>query len=203
MGEPTTTLLGFFLSAAAAFSKLLGWLGNEDRKRRERVAAYFDQISECMREVAERIEAGDPPRDTCRRLAVYADGLQRILGDRSDPISAGDASAEATRSRLAREIEQAVIIWGSVGESEYERREREAEVATQRREAEVATQRVVAEATAAHYGSRSTTPEATIDRLTDQLEGEFAGRIEVRKSVQQIWDAAGEFTALADALRAR
>lgn len=82
MGEPVS-LLTFFVSAASTFGKLLGWLRNVDRDGRERVANYFDQIASCMREVAERIEAGDPPRDTCRRLAVYADELQNILGDHS------------------------------------------------------------------------------------------------------------------------
>jgi hypothetical protein len=194
MGEPTTTLLGFFLSAATAFSKLLGWLGNEDRSRRERVATYFDQIAACMREVAERIEAGDPPRDTCSRLAVYADELQRILGERNYWISASDASVEATRSRLAREIKQTQRIWMQVGETMNERR---------KREAALVAQSVTREAIAGRHGSHPMTPKATIDRLTDQFEDEFAGHIDVRRSVQQIWDAAGEFAALADALRAR
>ena len=81
MGEPTS-LLGFFLSAASAFGSLFGWFRKEDRARKDRVAAYFDQIAACLREVAERIESGDPPRDTCSKLAVYAEELREILDKR-------------------------------------------------------------------------------------------------------------------------
>lgn len=148
-----------------------------------------------MREVAERIEAGDPPRDTCSRLAVYADELQRILGERNYWISASDASVEATRSRLAREIKQTQITWMQVGEETTNER--------RKREAALVAQSVTREAFAGRHGSHPMTPKATIDRLTDQFEDEFAGHIDARRRVQQIWDAAGEFAALADALRAR
>jgi hypothetical protein len=194
MGEPTT-LLGFFLSAAGAFGKLVGWLSSENRRSRERIATYFDQIAACMREVAERIEAGDPPRDTCRRLAVYADELQQILGNRDYLIASGDASIEATRRRLYLEIKRTESMWGYVGEAVN--RQREAE------HARISKEVVAKVKAAAKARSYSISSGATIDRLTDELEEEFAGRIDVRGSVQQIWDAAGEFTALADALRAR
>jgi hypothetical protein len=190
MGEPVTTLLGFFLSAATAFSKLMGWLGNENRNSRERVATYFDQIAACMREVAERIEAGDPPQDTCRRLAVYADELQRILDRHEYIISAGDVSFEATRSRLVREIKQTQQTWLETDEQ---------------RRAASAAKGVVDRANVGYYIYASPTPAAIakMERLTDRLEDEFVGHVDVRGSVQQIWDAAGEFAALADALRAR
>jgi hypothetical protein len=193
MGEPAT-LLGFFLSAAGAFGKLVGWLSNENRKSRERIATYFDQIAACMREVAERIEAGDPPRDTCRRLAVYADELQQILSNRDYLIASSDASIEATRWRLYGEIKRTEAIWGYVGEAVN--RQREAE------RARVAKEVVAKVKATSKAGSHSISSGAAIDRLTYELEKEFVGRIDLRGSVQQIWDAAGEFTALADALRA-
>jgi hypothetical protein len=194
MGEPTT-LLGFFLSAADAFGRLVGWLSNENRKSRERIATYFDQIAACMREVAERIEAGEPPRDTCRRLAVYADELHQILGNRDYPIASGDATIEVTRWRLYREIQQAEAAWQSIGEAMNRRREVE--------RARVAKGVATKVKAIARANSHSVPSEATIDRLTSELEEEFAGQVNVRRRVQQIWDAAGEFTALADALRAR
>jgi hypothetical protein len=54
-------LLNFFLTAAATFGKLLGWMSSKDRQDRERIATYLDQVAACMQEVAERIENGDPP----------------------------------------------------------------------------------------------------------------------------------------------
>lgn len=174
---------------------LAGWLSNENRKNRERIATYFDQIAACMREVAERIEAGDPPRDTCRRLAVYADELQQILGNRDYLIASGDASIEVTRWRLYREIKRTESLWSYVGEAAF--RQREAERARIAKEV-VANVKATAEA-----GPHSISSGARIDRLTDRLEEEFVSRIGVHRSVQQIWDAAGEFAALADALRAR
>ncbi len=79
MAEP---LLSFFVSAATALGKLTNWFAARNKDQRERIATYFDQIAACLREVAERIEAGEAPRDTCRRLAVFADEIEGLLKDR-------------------------------------------------------------------------------------------------------------------------
>lgn len=195
MGEPTS-FLGFFLSAAVAFGKLLGWLSNENRKSRERVATYFDQIAACMRDVAERIEAGDPPRDTCRRLAVYASELQTFLGNREYLIAAGDASIEATRWRLFREIEHTNYYCGWVLQE------------GQRNAAALAAGNAIKEIEAVTAKSESNrrlteSEEFEIERLADGYAAELSSYEDARMTVQQIWDAAGDFAALADALRAR
>jgi hypothetical protein len=179
-------LLNFFLSAAAVFGKLLGWLSDQDRQSRERIAGYFDQIAECMQEVAERIENGDPPRDTCRRLAVYASELQQILDDRRSPIASNDASIEATRQRLVEEIRETESAWYSAG------------LAMERRMEITEKVNLVAAA-----GSPPSPSESKADALADQFEQELTDQTDRRKSVQKIWDASGEFRALADALRAR
>jgi hypothetical protein len=206
MSEPVS-LLGFFLSAASAFGKLFGWLRDEDRKSRERVATYFDQIAACMREVAERIEAGDPPRDTCRRLAVYADELQKILGDRIALMTARDTSVEETRQRLIQQIRRTQQLWATAGEARIQQDLRSQLDALQRQEEAEATrtakdvvQQVKIAATDRLHKKSSV---AEIDRLADELEGEFASRIDIKGTVQEIWDASGEFAALADALRAQ
>lgn len=179
-------LLSFFLSAAAVFGKLLGWLSDQDRQSRERIAGYFDRIADCMQEVAERIENGDPPRDTCRRLAVYASELQQVLDDQRSPIASDDASIEATRQRLVEEIRETESVWDSAGMA-FERQMEIAEKVN-----------LVAAA-----GPPPSPSEGEADTLADQFEQELTDQKDRRKSVQRIWDASGEFRALADALRAR
>lgn len=171
-------LLEFFVSAAASFGKLLGWLAREGREDRERVATYFDQIAACMREVAERIEAGDPPRDTCRRLAVYANELEVILNARYFPITSGDRSIDDTRQRLTGQVRQVMQAWNEEGGV----RQRLKSMAGE---------------------SRRTSPEGHLDILTSALADELAVETDPSQRIQTIWDASGEFAALADALRAR
>jgi hypothetical protein len=79
-----------------------------------------------MCEVAERIESGDPPEDTCRRLAVYADELRDLLGSRDYLKAAGDDSIEATRWRLVKEVEYTRNVWLEQGASLQKKREAEA-----------------------------------------------------------------------------
>jgi hypothetical protein len=193
MGEPVS-LLGFFLSAASTFGRLVSWLRNTDRDNRERIATFFDQIASCMREVAERIESGDPPRDTCRRLAVYTDELQIILGNDSGLVAAGDASIDETRQRLTSGIEQTRMLWmESLTEDPVVYRLRVA--------SDDLSQVGTFSETNRRRGKQK--PKAAIDRLAHELESEFVHRGDVRTNTQAIWDASGEFAALADALRAR
>jgi hypothetical protein len=187
MAEPVTTLLGFFLSAATAFGKLAGWLRSEKREDRQRLATYFDQIAACMREVAERIEAGDPPRDTCRRLAVYADELYQILDDRRYPVGSDDASVEAARLRLIQEI-RATEGWWVRSTAEKDRASISKKVAAK-------MQAVIF----SKDGSESS--EMTVDHFISELEREFTDQADSHEYVQKIWNAAGEFSALADSLR--
>jgi hypothetical protein len=202
MSEPVTTLLGFFLSTAAAFGKLVGWLSSEDRKTRERVATYFDQIAACMREVAERMEAGDPPRDTCRRLAVYANELNYLLDKDPDFVASGDVSVEVTRERLVIEIKQVHDLW--MGTEEVVKHK------------EVDRKEFVKQLMDAAQGDRPApirdddwftptlfTTRSEEDHQTYRLERELTLYKQFNGSLQQVWDAAGEFAALADTLRAR
>jgi len=178
-------LLSFLLSAANTFGKLLGWLRNQDTQERERIATYFDQIAECIQEVAERIEADDPPRDTCRRLAVYADQLQQILTVPHSLTVSGDESIEETRRRLVEEIKETQRAWLQAGQ------------ATMRRQEIAANMRA-----AAKKGFRSK-PQGDVNKISDELELEISGEADRRIDVQRVWDAAGEFKALADSIRAR
>ena len=157
------------------------WAGFPVRVRedRERVATYFDQIAACMREVAERIgRTGDPPRDTCRRLAVYANELEVILNARYFPITSGDRSIDDTRQRLTGQVQQVMRAWNEEGDV----RQRLKSMAGE---------------------SRRTSPEGHLDILISALADELAVETDSSQRIQTIWDASGEFAALADALRAR
>jgi hypothetical protein len=178
-------LLEFFVSAAGAFGKLLGWLATESRADRERVATYFDQIAACMREVAERIEAGDPPRDTCARLAVYAYEFERILNVRYLQIlSDDDDSIEDIQQKLKWQITTVSMGW----RRELDRREALMAIANRRTQS-------------AHDPELTSSKE--LDTLVNGFERELARNSEFNQRVQKIWDASGEFSALADALRVR
>ena len=180
-------LLNFFLSAATTFGRLLGWLRDQDRQDRERIATYFDQIAACMQEVAERMENGDPPRDTCRRLVVYASELQQILGGRRFSIASSDSSVEATRLRLAEEIDGTIRVWKSLYPRE-EARERQALANIEE---------------AAKSGFKLALTESDIDILTNEMEHELMDQTDLRLHIESTWEASGEFKALADSLRAR
>lgn len=197
MGEPVS-LLSFFLSAAGAFGKLTGWLVNQRQSDRERIAGYFDQVSACLREVAQRVEDGEAPRDTCRRLAVYAQELHHILGDRGYLTAAGDASIDETRLRLAGELQQAHVLWDSASIAGADPIDLASATLSQ-------DLLIVAMAEARRETNDPrlgvAPDEATVDRLERELIDPRASSTQER--VQPIWDAAGEFSALADALRAR
>jgi hypothetical protein len=191
-------LLSFFLSAAATFGKLMGWLSSQDRQDRERIATYFDQIAACMQEVAERVEVGDPPRDTCRRLAVYADQLFYILTYHESVVAGVDSSAEETRRRLVQEIRFAQMTWGGPIQI-YKLSSENLKGLEQERKIEL-----VEKIKAATEGSfEPFSPKAAMDSLTKNLGEEFTGRTDLHEAVQRIWDASGDFKALADSLRAR
>ncbi|HQV90422.1 MAG TPA: hypothetical protein PLA46_02495 [Phycicoccus sp.] len=198
MGEPVS-LLSFFLSAAGAFGKLTGWLVKHREADREKVAGYFDEVSACLREVAQRIEDGEAPRDTCRRLAVYAQELQHILGDRGYLTAAGDASIDETRLRLAGELEQAQVLWDRVLVADADPIDLAS--ATLSRELVYAAEMAKIRPGTSDARLGVAPDEATVDRLERELIDR--GAFSAQERVQPIWDAAGEFSALADALRAR
>lgn len=192
MVEPGTgALLGFFVSAATALGKLTSWFVGRDRQERELIASYFDEIAACLREIAERIENDDPPRDTCRRLAVFADELEGILKNRGYVTTAGDVSIDETRLRLVGELSQAQNLWA-------DHRLDPVDVAANDLRIEIAN-------AATHHrwpmGREGEPSEATIDRLESELVDRR--RTEPSRGVQPIWDAAGEFAALAATIRVR
>lgn len=197
MGEPGS-LFSFFVSAAAAFGKLTAWLRKAQSEQREATATYFDKIAECLREVAERIEAGKPGRDTCQRLAVYANEIQIILGNHRNLTAAGDRSIDETRERLAAELWQVRDMW--MGLEFYDSKGRR--IPENEDPIEYAVNILSDDlASAEHSHSHNRAPQPMIENL----EHEFIERSAIgsRARVQDIWDAAGEFAALADALRAR
>ena len=198
MGEPVS-LLSFFLSAAGAFGKLTDWLVKLRQSDREKVAGYFDQVSACLREVAQRIEDGEAPRDTCRRLSVYSQELQRILGDHGYLTAAGDASIDETRLRLAGELEQARTLWDRALIADAD----PIDLASAALGRDLLYTAEMAEIRPETSDPRlGVAPdEATVDRLERELIDLGASSTQAR--VQPIWDAAGEFSALADTLRAR
>jgi hypothetical protein len=208
MGEPVSvSLLSFFVSAASAFGKLLSYFRNLHRQTRDDVAGYFDQIAACLREVAERIETGQPPRDTCRRLAVYAAELKNVLGGDGYLTAAGDASVDETRLRLAGEIERAQSIWdlGAKDADPVDLGARKLTGDLVRNAAFSEIRRTTAEKYKVSLSGELSPPEAEIERFEGQIMRELDERMGGLRdsSVQEIWDAAGGFAALADALRAR
>lgn len=193
--EPVAPLLTFFLSVARSLGSLTNWLIARRGAERELVAAYFERVADCLREVAERIESGQMPHDTCRRLAVYADELDSILRDRGYVTASGDASIDETRMRLAGELMKASTLWDASLLANVDPTELAASdfagtlaVTASRHSSEMS-------------GDISATPSA---ETVARLEREVSERAQDGMTgAQPVWDAAGEFRALADALRAR
>jgi hypothetical protein len=212
MSEPASiSLFGFFVSAASAFGKLLSYFRNVHHQTTDAVATYFDQIAACLREVAERIENGQPPRDTCRRLAVFAAELQDILGRDGYLTATGDASIDETRLRLAGEIERVRNIWAArLTDNDLDlgvnKLTRNLAMNATNHEFRGAPWRIAGKGDlTASPPSPLSQSESTVNRFEKQITCELDARMDTRKnsSVQEIWDAAGEFAALADTLRAR
>jgi hypothetical protein len=186
-------VVSFFLSAAGAFGKLVGWLSNHRQYDKDALALYFEKISACLREVAERIEAGEAPRDTSQRLAIYANKLDMVLRERGFITAESGPSIDETSLRLRGLIVNAGRIWASVPHiSDREAIELGAD--------ELAKQLGDYDRPRPWYPHQVEISETAIDRV----QGNLAYRASTRKTtdVQPIWDAAGEFSALADTLRA-
>lgn len=184
MGTPFS-LIELFLSAAKALGSISQWKLARRESGMQQVADYFEQVAGCLREVAERIEAGDAPRDTCRRLAVYAGELELILADRRYVTPAGDASLDETRLRLVGELGKARGMWAASSIADP---------------AELTSEDLASVVTLASTLPKPEPAESTVERA----QAEIAARAEDgHVGAQPIWDAAGEFKALADALRAR
>jgi hypothetical protein len=80
---------------------LLGFkdeLEKSRRERRDRIATYFEAISMCLSEVADKLRAGDVPHGRCAELGTYAAQLPATIGD-----EIGDAEAQ----RLAQQLDSA------------------------------------------------------------------------------------------------
>jgi hypothetical protein len=186
-------VVSFFLSAAGAFGKLVGWLSNRRQSDRDALALYFEKISACLREVAERIEAGEAPRDTSRRLAVYALELDAVLRDRGFITVENGPSIDETSLRLRGLIVNAERIWAGVPHISDR-------AAIELGADELARQLVSYDHPWLKHPHQAEISEIAIDRV----QGNLAYRASARKTtdVQPIWDAAGEFSALADTLRA-
>lgn len=192
--EPVAPLLTFFLSVARSLGSLTDWLIARRGAQRELVAAYFERVADCLREVAERIESGQMPHDTCRRLAVYADELDSILRDRGYVTASGDASIDETRMRLAGELVKASTLWDASSLANVD----PAELAALDFARALA---FTASSRSERPGDNSETPSA---ETVARVEREFSERVrDGMTGAQPVWDAAGEFRALADALRAR
>jgi signal transduction histidine kinase len=139
----------------------------------DRVATYFAEIAETLEEVARRVAAGEPGGSTCREIAVYAAELQGVIGDDELFRSTHDASVAETRERLQGMLDSTEQLWWGS--------ERQFRAASQLR--------LVA------IGEARLPDEHAVQAIEDELQ-----RADDAKSV---WDAAGEFRALARTIRAR
>jgi hypothetical protein len=198
MAEPASSLLGFFLSAAQTLGKVTDWLLTRRQSGREQVAAYFERVADCLQEVAERIEAGEAPHDTCSRLAVYADELEGILKDREYLRAARDASIEETRSRLEADLNTAQNVWAP-GPATIPTRMPPTPNPNKAAAARLAMLGRGGERTSLGPGRHPA--EATVQRAQQEVAARAADR--TPGSTQPVWDAAGQFRALAHSLRAR
>jgi hypothetical protein len=174
-------LLGFFVSAASELRSLVGAFLRSGRENSERVARYFDDVASCLQEVAERVEAGDAPRDTCARLAVYAEQLGNVIGGSSNLRAWSDASVEEMHERLTVRLELAMREWAVV--------DREEDPHSQLFDYAVEDE------------AAQPADEDSVQVVTDEITAR--ARSGGPRAAQPVWDAAGEFRALASTLRAR
>jgi hypothetical protein len=192
-----TGILGVLLNAAKTLGGLVGQLKKAKREKRERVAGYFDEIATTLHDVARRIEAGEPGHDTCVRLAVFAEQLDEVL-EGLGPVS-HEESLDATRARFKRELQTARYMWMAV-ESPQVRGWRRVKNALGSGGDSPAADLLVRRADRVEADLASVDAEGATKQVLAELPEAHADRV---AATQQIWDAAGEFRALAAALRAR
>jgi hypothetical protein len=186
-------MISLFLAIAKDLTSLLDFFRRSDRDSRDRAAVFFSDVADALEKAAERIETGQPGKAVCRELAVYAEQLESIVGDRV--FGGGTETAEEMRARLAGLLDQAVVMY-SMPESWHETAG-DPQAQRQWWREHNAQQRVFAASHRLHYSDheRERALEALMERELDRGEHPTV-------DVQEIWDAAGEFRGLANAIRA-
>jgi hypothetical protein len=65
---------------------LAGELSKAEERRRERVAAWLQELGELIQDIADKIEVNDYPHNTCAQMEIMVDHFPLIVDDLIHPI---------------------------------------------------------------------------------------------------------------------
>jgi len=72
-------------------------LSDADDERREKVAAWMQELGELIKDIADKLEINDYPHDTCAQMEVMVDHFPMVVGDHIEPAKL-EALTETLRS---------------------------------------------------------------------------------------------------------
>lgn len=76
--------LAVFTSIVGVIKELLGLadsFSQADERKRERVAAWLQQLGELIQDIADKIELNDYPHNTCAQMEIMVDHFPLIVDD--------------------------------------------------------------------------------------------------------------------------
>lgn len=95
------TAIDTILSVARRLFEFKDALNRARRDRRDRIAEYFEQVSQCLAEVSGTLKKGKIPHGKCAEMQVYATRLPQTIGDQV---------AEAEVKSLSEQLESAHAV---------------------------------------------------------------------------------------------
>lgn len=74
-------VFGSIIEAIQKIFNIADTLGQAEERRRERVAAWLNQLSEIIRDVADKIELDQYPHEMCAQMEIMVTHFPRLVDD--------------------------------------------------------------------------------------------------------------------------
>lgn len=103
--------LAVFTGIVGVIKEILGIadaFSQADERRRERVAAWLQQLGELIQDIADKIELNDYPHNTCAQMEIMVDHFPLIVDDLID------AQKLKTISEMLRSCTQIEQLFGEM-----------------------------------------------------------------------------------------
>ncbi len=75
------TVFNAVVSGVNCILGLAGELSKAEERRRERVAAWIQELGEIIEDVANKLELNDYPHNTCAQMEIMVDHFPLVVGD--------------------------------------------------------------------------------------------------------------------------
>lgn len=107
-------VINFLLSVGQVFSGSLKDYRSWNRSRKEKVATLFDNVANCLVEIASSLRAGKEPVLQCAELKVYLAQFERVVGKSLDEKQTKELKEFLDKQSYWSEIPWAQIEFGLI-----------------------------------------------------------------------------------------